>query len=165
METLMHLTEFPIFFHSMTGITFLLLDYWLHTVPIQKEGDKASYAHSPFDFISADASILPILFPLIRVLWYHGVMTRDRFVESIKSQGWTYASDNGYAELWEREGAFFFLFPDKVCESLYGEGWSVRLEDIKTTRSRRHYHEIESSDNRVIVTLSEDDDAEIGCMG
>lgn len=92
-------------------------------------------------------------------------MTRDRFVESIKSQGWICASDNGNAELWEREGAFFFLFPDKVCESLYGEGWSVRLEDIKTTRSRRHYHEIESSDNRVIVTLSEDYDAEIGCMG
>ena len=105
------------------------------------------------------------MFLLPGLLWYHGTMTRERFAESIESQGWISVDQNGEAELWEREGAFFFLFPDKVSESLQGEGWSVMIADVRTTRSRRHYHEIECFDGRVIVTLSEDDDIEIGCMG
>ena len=41
-------------------------------------------------------------------------MTKERFVESIENQGWNRLDAQEDVELWEREGAFFFLFEDAV---------------------------------------------------
>ena len=92
-------------------------------------------------------------------------MTKNRFIESIQSQNWNKINEMDGVELWEREGVFMFLHPDCVSESLHEKGWSIGYSDIKTTRSRRHYYEIESVDGGVLVVLSEEDDIEIGCMG
>ncbi len=92
-------------------------------------------------------------------------MTKNRFIESIQSQNWNKINEMDVVELWEREGVFMFLHPDCVSESLDKKGWSIGYSDIKTTRSRRHYYEIESVDGGVLVVLSEEDDIEIGCMG
>lgn len=91
-------------------------------------------------------------------------MTKERFVESLNTQGWNKMDNSGDAELWEREGAFIFVFPDSVSESSNGYGWSLPYERIRTTRSRRHYYEIETIDGEVVVVLSEEDDIEIGCQ-
>ncbi|MCI7605720.1 MAG: hypothetical protein MSS69_03065, partial [Spirochaetales bacterium] len=64
-----------------------------------------------------------------------------------------------------REGAFMFLFDTCVSESFDKKGWVIGYEDIKTTRSRRHYYEIEMVDGETKVVLSEEDEMEIGCMG
>ena len=58
-----------------------------------------------------------------------------------------------------------FLFETCVSESLDKKGWVIGYEDIKTTRSRRHYYEIEMIDGEIKVVLSEEDEMEIGCMG
>ena len=92
-------------------------------------------------------------------------MTKNRFIESIQSQNWNKINEMDGAELWEREGVFMFLHPDRVPESLDKKGGSIGYSDIKTTRSRRHYYEVESVDGGVLVVLSEEDDIEIGCMG
>ena len=58
-----------------------------------------------------------------------------------------------------------FLFETCVSESLDKKGWVIGYEDIKTTRSRRHYYEIDMIDGEIKVVLSEEDEMEIGCMG
>lgn len=92
-------------------------------------------------------------------------MTKNRFVESLSSQKWNKINEDEGVELWEREGAFMFLFETCVSESLDKKGWTIEYDDIKTTRSRRHYYEIEMIDGEIKVVLSEEDDMEIGCMG
>ena len=92
-------------------------------------------------------------------------MTKERFVESISNSGWNQVNSDDGNELWEREGVFIFLFDDHISDSIYQGTWSVCYSDIKTTRSRRHYYEIEKTDGMTIVVLSEEDDMEIGCMG
>ena len=92
-------------------------------------------------------------------------MTRNRFIESINSQNWNKINEMDGVELWEREGVFMFLHNQCVSESLDKKGWAIDYSDIKTTRSRRHYYEIETNDGEVTVVLSEEDDMEIGCMG
>ena len=88
-------------------------------------------------------------------------MTKNRFIESIQSQNWNKINEMDGVELWEREGVFMFLHPYCVSESLDKKGWAIGYSDIKTTRSRRHYYEIESVDGGVLVVLSEEDDIEI----
>lgn len=92
-------------------------------------------------------------------------MTKNRFVESLSSQKWNKINEDEGVELWEREGAFMFLFETCVSESLDKKGWTIEYDDIKTTRSRRHYYEIEMVDGETKVVLSEEDEMEIGCMG
>lgn len=92
-------------------------------------------------------------------------MTKNRFVESLSSQKWNKINEDEGVELWEREGAFMFLFETCVSESLDKKGWTIEYDDIKTTRSRRHYYEIEMIDGEIKVVLSEEDEMEIGCMG
>lgn len=92
-------------------------------------------------------------------------MTKNRFVESLSSQKWNKINEDEGVELWEREGAFMFLFETCVSESLDKKGWTIEYDDIKTTRSRRHYYEIEMIDGETKVVLSEEDEMEIGCMG
>ena len=92
-------------------------------------------------------------------------MTKKRFVESLSSQKWNKINEDEGVELWEREGAFMFLFETCVSESLDKKGWTIEYDDIKTTRSRRHYYEIEMIDGEIKVVLSEEDEMEIGCMG
>ena len=92
-------------------------------------------------------------------------MTKNRFVESLSSQKWNKINEDEGIELWEREGAFMFLFETCVSESLDKKGWTIEYDDIKTTRSRRHYYEIEMIDGETKVVLSEEDEMEIGCMG
>ena len=92
-------------------------------------------------------------------------MTKNRFVESLSSQKWNKINEDEGVELWEREGAFMFLFETCVSESLDKNGWTIEYDDIKTTRSRRHYYEIEMIDGEIKVVLSEEDEMEIGCMG
>ena len=92
-------------------------------------------------------------------------MTKNRFVESLSSQKWNKINEDEGVELWEREGAFMFLFETCVSESLDKKGWTIEYDDIKTTRSRRHYYEIEMIDGGIKVVLSEEDEMEIGCMG
>ena len=91
-------------------------------------------------------------------------MTKERFVESIEKQGWNRLDAQEDVELWEREGAFFFLFDDAVSSSRTRSDWVIPFSDIRGTRSRRHFFEIEKADGSSIVVLSEEDD-EIGCMG
>ena len=91
-------------------------------------------------------------------------MTKERFVESIEKQGWNRLDAQEDVELWEREGAFFFLFDDAVSSSRTRSDWVIPFSDILVTRSRRHFFEIEKADGSSIVVLSEEDD-EIGCMG
>ena len=92
-------------------------------------------------------------------------MTKKRFVESIQSQNWNKINELDGVELWEREGVFMFLHDECVSESLDNKGWTIEYSDIKTTRSRRHYYEIEMIDGEIKVVLSEEDEMEIGCMG
>ena len=92
-------------------------------------------------------------------------MTKNRFEESLSSQKWNKINEDEGVELWEREGAFMFLFDTCVSESFDKKGWVIGYEDIKTTRSRRHYYEIEMVDGETKVVLSEEDEMEIGCMG
>lgn len=92
-------------------------------------------------------------------------MTKTRFIESISNQGWNKINSEGETELWEREGSFIFLKDEYVSDSNYQGSWSVSYSDIKTTRSRRHYYEIEKVNGDTVVVLSEEDDIEIGCMG
>ena len=92
-------------------------------------------------------------------------MTKNRFVESLSSQKWNKINEDEGVELWEREGAFMFLFETCVSESLDKKGWTIEYDDIKTTRSRRHYYEIEMIDGGIKVVLSEEYEMEIGCMG
>ena len=92
-------------------------------------------------------------------------MTKNRFVERLSSQKWNKINEDERVELWEREGAFMFLFDTCVSESFDKKGWVIGYEDIKTTRSRRHYYEIEMIDGEIKVVLSEEDEMEIGCMG
>lgn len=92
-------------------------------------------------------------------------MTKNRFVESLSSQKWNKINEDEGVELWEREGAFMFLFDTCVSESFDKKGWVIGYEDIKNTRSRRHYYEIEMVDGETKVVLSEEDEMEIGCMG
>ena len=91
-------------------------------------------------------------------------MTKERFVESIEKQGWNRLDAQEDVELWEREGAFFFRFDDAVSSSRTRSDWVIPFSDIRVTRSRRHFFEIEKADGSSIVVLSEEDD-EIGCMG
>lgn len=91
-------------------------------------------------------------------------MTKERFVESIEKQGWNRLDAQEDVELWEREGTFFFLFDDAVSSSRTRSDWVIPFSDIRVTRSRRHFFEIEKTDGSSIVVLSEEDD-EIGCMG
>ena len=91
-------------------------------------------------------------------------MTKERFVESIENQGWNRLDAQEDIELWEREGAFFFLFEDAVSSSRNRSDWVIPFSDIRVTRSRRHFFEIEKADGSSTVVLSEEDD-EIGCMG
>ena len=91
-------------------------------------------------------------------------MTKERFVESIEKQGWNRLDAQEDVELWEREGAFFFLLEDAVSSSRDRSDWVSPFSDIRVTRSRRHFFEIEKADGSSIVVLSEEDD-EIGCMG
>ena len=91
-------------------------------------------------------------------------MTKERFVESIEKQGWNRLDAQEDVELWEREGAFFFLFEDAVSSSRTRSDWVIPFSDIRVTRSRRHFFEIEKADGSTIVVLSEEDD-EIACMG
>ena len=91
-------------------------------------------------------------------------MTKERFVESIENQGWNRLDAQEDVELWAREGAFFFLFEDAVSSSRSRTDWVIPVSDIRVTRSRRHFFEIEKADGSSIVVLSEEDD-EIGCMG
>ncbi len=92
-------------------------------------------------------------------------MTKNRFEESLSSQKWNKINEDEGVELWEREGAFMFLFDTCVSESFDKKGWVIGYEDIKTTRSRMHYYEIEMIDGEIKVVLSEEDEMEIGCMG
>ena len=92
-------------------------------------------------------------------------MTKNRFIESLSSQKWNKINEDEGVELWEREGAFMFLLETCVSESLDKKGWTIEYDDIKTTRSRRHYYEIEMVDGETKVVLSEEDEMEIGCMG
>lgn len=92
-------------------------------------------------------------------------MTRERFIESINGQNWNKINENDGVELWEREGAFMFLHGTSVSDSIDKSGWNIEYKDIKTTRSRRHYYEIETINGEVLVVLSEEDEIEIGCMG
>ena len=92
-------------------------------------------------------------------------MTKNRFVESLSSQKWNKINEDEGVELWEREGAFMFLFETCVSESLDKKCWTIEYDDIKTTRSRRHYYEIEMIDGEIKVVLSEEDEMEIECMG
>ena len=91
-------------------------------------------------------------------------MTKERFVESIENQGWNRLDAQEDVELWEREGAFFFLFEDAVSASRDSWDCVIPFSDIRVSRSRRHFFEIEKADGSSIVVLSEEDD-EIGCMG
>ena len=91
-------------------------------------------------------------------------MTKERFVESIEHQGWNRLAAQEDIELWEREGAFFFVFEDAVSSSRNRSDWVIPFSDIRVTRSRRHFFEIEKADGSSTVVLSEEDD-EIGCMG
>ncbi|MDY5931530.1 MAG: hypothetical protein SPJ34_05815 [Candidatus Ornithospirochaeta sp.] len=92
-------------------------------------------------------------------------MERDEFIAGIIDQGWSEAGSSDDSVLaFEREGTFIFVFSDSVKDSLYSPEWSVAFSEIKLTRSRRHYFEIEKKDGTSIEVLSEDD-IEIGCMG
>lgn len=92
-------------------------------------------------------------------------MTKERFIESIASQNWNKINENDGIQLWEREGAFMFLHEECISDSLDKSGWKIDYNAIRTTRSRRHYYEIEKDNGEVMVVLSEEDDIEIGCMG
>ena len=91
-------------------------------------------------------------------------MKKESFVESIEKQGWNRLDAQEDVELWEREGVFFFLFVVALSSSRNKSDWVIPFSDIRVTRSRRHFFEIEKADGSSIVVLSEEDD-EIGCMG
>lgn len=91
-------------------------------------------------------------------------MTREKFIESLLSSGFSECrSDGGYA-LYERDGSYIFAFDTHIASSLYNAEWKAGYDEIKLTRSRRGSFEIEKTDSSSILITS-DEDIEIGCMG
>ncbi len=91
-------------------------------------------------------------------------MTREKFSECIEECGFRKCYDEGTMSLFERGGIYLFLFLDKVSDSKDNPSFSFSYESISLVRSRRGTFEIESLSGSSI-TLQEEDDIEIGCMG
>ncbi len=91
-------------------------------------------------------------------------MTKEKFTESLISSRFRECySEDGYT-LYERDGFYLFLYPGRVTDSPITPSWSLSYEDVKLTRSRIEYFEIEKMDG-TSITFTKDDDIEIGCMG
>lgn len=91
-------------------------------------------------------------------------MTKEKFTESLISSRFRECySEDGYT-LYERDGFYLFLYPGRVTDSPIAPSWSLSYEDVKLTRSRIGYFEIEKTDG-TSITFTKDDDIEIGCMG
>lgn len=91
-------------------------------------------------------------------------MTREKFTESLLSSGFSECPGGEGYTLYERDGIYIFAFPTHIAASLYDAEWQTDYEEIRLTRSRRGWFEIEKTDCSSIV-LTSDDDIEIGCMG
>lgn len=91
-------------------------------------------------------------------------MTREKFIACIEKCGFRKCYDEGTMSLFERGGIYLFLFDDKVCGSRENPFLSFSYSDIKTLRFRRGSFEIELFSSPSL-TLFEDDDIKIGCMG
>ncbi len=103
------------------------------------------------------------LYALLPFLYYEN-MTREKFTESLLSSGFSECPGGEGCTLYERDGSYIFAFPSHIASPLYDAEWHSSYEDIRLTRSRRGWFEIEKTDGSSIV-LSSDDDIEIGCMG
>ncbi len=91
-------------------------------------------------------------------------MTKEKFTESLISSRFRECySEDGYT-LYERDGFYLFLYLGRVTDSPITPSWSLSYEDVKLTRSRVGYFEIEKMDG-TSITFTKDDDIEIGCMG
>ncbi len=91
-------------------------------------------------------------------------MTKEKFTLSLISSRFRECySEDGYT-LYERDGFYLFLYPEKVTDSPVNPAWSLPYEEIKLTRSRIGWFEIEPLSGSP-VTFTKDDDMEIGCMG
>lgn len=91
-------------------------------------------------------------------------MTREKLIESLLSSGFSECFSGEEYTLYERDGSYIFAFQTHIASSLYDAEWQSDYEEIRLTRSRKGWFEIEKTDGSSIV-LSSDDDFEIGCMG
>lgn len=91
-------------------------------------------------------------------------MTREKLIESLLSSGFSECFSGEEYTLYERDGSYIFAFQTHIASSLYDAEWQSDYEEIRLTRSRKGWFEIEKTDGSSIV-LSSDDDIEIGCMG
>lgn len=91
-------------------------------------------------------------------------MTKEKFTESLISSRFRECYSEGGYTLYERDGFYLFLYPERVTDSPLTPTWSLSYEEIKLTRSRIGYFEIEPISGSS-VTFTKEDDIEIGCMG
>ena len=91
-------------------------------------------------------------------------MTKEKFVSCLLSSGFRECSGGDGYTLYERDGNYIFAYPEHIASSLSNPDWSSSYDEIKLTRSRQGWFEIERLDGSSITLVSEDD-FEIGCMG
>lgn len=91
-------------------------------------------------------------------------MTKEKFEECLISGGFRLCYDEGEVRLYEKGGIYLFLFDNFVSDSRNNPSFSILYCDIKLIRSRRGSFEIETLAGEDITLLEEEDD-EIGCMG
>lgn len=91
-------------------------------------------------------------------------MTKEKFVECLISSGFRLCYSEGDMTLFERGGIYLFLFEDEVRDSKDNPSFSIPYGCIKLIRSRRGSFEIENLSGESVTLLEEEDD-EIGCMG
>ena len=91
-------------------------------------------------------------------------MTKEKFVSCLLSSGFRECTSGDGYTLYERDGNYIFAYDGHIASSLSSPDWSAQYDEIKLTRSRHGWFEIERIDGSSITLVSEDD-FEIGCMG
>ncbi len=91
-------------------------------------------------------------------------MTKEKFISCLLSSGFRECTGGDGYTLYERDGNYIFACETHIASSLSSPDWLSSYDEIKLTRSRQGWFEIERFDGSSI-TLVRDDDFEIGCMG
>ena len=91
-------------------------------------------------------------------------MEKEDLIEALKRSSFSECETEEDYSIYEKDGIYLFLLDSSLRDAYYNPSWNIDYQDIKLLRIRKGYVEIELADGSS-VSLSTDEEIEIGCMG